>query len=227
MRPPDDWPIPPDLGLDAVAIWDAVKEYTLTSPERVFGLSESVKYVVANQIPGALVECGVWKGGSVLAALRTLLSCKNTERDVYLFDTFREMPKPGEKDIDWSGASALEDYERYHRDSRLGSSGHVWLDEVRSRIATTGYPSGRVHFVQGRVEETLPAEAPGEIALLRLDTDWYESTLHELVHLYPRLVAGGVLIVDDYGHFEGARQAVDEYFAGATRPSGGRGLVIV
>ena len=70
----------------------------------------------------------------------------------------------------------------------------------------------RVEFVQGRVENTLPAAAPPEIALLRLDTDWYESTRHELEHLYPRLVDGGVLIVDDYGYWQGARQAVDEYF---------------
>ena len=61
------------------------------------------------------------------------------------------------------------------------------------------------------VEDTIPNQAPKEIALLRLDTDWYESTLHELEHLYPRLVSGGVLIIDDYGHWRGAREAVDEY----------------
>ena len=77
-------------------------------------------------------------------------------------------------------------------------------------LAETAYP--RVEFVQGRVENTLPAAAPPEIAVLRLDTDWYESTRHELEHLYPRLVDGGVLIVDDYGYWQGARQAVDEYF---------------
>ena len=73
-------------------------------------------------------------------------------------------------------------------------------------------PTPGVEFVQGRVENTLPAAAPPEIAVLRLDTDWYESTRHELEHLYPRLVDGGVLIVDDYGYWQGARQAVDEYF---------------
>jgi O-methyltransferase len=88
-------------------------------------------------------------------------------------------------------------------------------------VLSTGYPAERVHLVEGRVEDTLPAAAPEEIALLRLDTDWYESTKHELVHLYPRLSPGGVLILDDYGHYEGARRAVDEYFESA----GGRPLL--
>jgi hypothetical protein len=85
-------------------------------------------------------------------------------------------------------------------------------------VLATGYPAERVHLVRGPVEETLPAAAPERLALLRLDTDWYASTRHELEHLYPRLVDGGVLIVDDYGHWQGARQAVDEYFAGTAPP---------
>jgi hypothetical protein len=80
-------------------------------------------------------------------------------------------------------------------------------------MATTGYPADKLVFVKGRVEDTLPGSAPAAVALLRLDTDWYQSTRHELEHLYPRLAAGGVLVLDDYGSFEGARKAVDEYFA--------------
>ena len=76
----------------------------------------------------------------------------------------------------------------------------------------TGYPSERIHFVPGKVEDTIPASAPESIALLRLDTDWYESTKHELVHLFPRLATSGVLIIDDYGHWRGSRLACDEYF---------------
>jgi hypothetical protein len=80
-------------------------------------------------------------------------------------------------------------------------------------VLSTGYPADRLHLVQGKVEDTLPGAAPARIALLRLDTDWYESTRHELVHLYPRLVPNGVLIIDDYGDWVGAKEAVDEYFA--------------
>jgi hypothetical protein len=76
---------------------------------------------------------------------------------------------------------------------------------------STGYPSDLINYVEGKVEETIPVNAPDQISLLRLDTDWYESTKHELIHLYPRLVEGGVLIIDDYGHWQGARRAVDEY----------------
>jgi hypothetical protein len=89
----------------------------------------------------------------------------------------------------------------------------VPAEVVRERVESTGYPPERIHLIEGRVEDTLPATAPDRLALLRLDTDWYASTRHELLHLYPLLGDGGVLIVDDYGHYEGARQAVDEYFA--------------
>ena len=92
---------------------------------------------------------------------------------------------------------------------------------MRATVLSTGYPAERVHLVRGPVEETIPGAAPDALALLRLDTDWYASTRHELEHLYPRLATGGVLIVDDYGHWEGARRAVDEYFddRGAAGPA--------
>ena len=86
------------------------------------------------------------------------------------------------------------------------------LHEVKQAMMLTRYPWEKLIFVPGRVEVTLPDQAPEQIALLRLDTDWYESTYHELEHLYPRLADGGILIVDDYGHWQGARQAVDDYF---------------
>src|SRR5437867_1862945 len=114
-----------------------VKGLTATGPCRIVGLMDAVKYVVANQIEGGFIECGVWRGGSSMVAAYTLLE----------------------------------------------------------------------------VEDTIPQHAPERIALLRLDTDWYESTKHELEHLYPRLAPHGVLIIDDYGHWVGAKQAVDEYFA--------------
>jgi O-methyltransferase len=87
------------------------------------------------------------------------------------------------------------------------------LDEVRKALALIEYPAERLHFVQGLVEETIPGEAPEQIAILRLDTDWEASTRHELEHLWPRLSPGGVLIIDDYGHWARARKAVDDYFA--------------
>ena len=89
---------------------------------------------------------------------------------------------------------------------------------MRALLLNTGYPHDLLHFVRGPVEQTVPAQAPARLALLRLDTDWYESTRHELEHLFPRLAPGGVLMIDDYGHWEGARRAVDEYFASEHPP---------
>jgi O-methyltransferase len=197
--------------------WDgiiaAVRPFTMTSNSRIAALCDAIAYVVAAPIPGAIVECGVWRGGSMMAAALTLLELGSTDRDVILFDTFEGMPPPAELDIDWAGNSAEQQLSQQSRD--VGDS--VWCvaseDDVRDNIASTSYPSARVRLVRGLVENTIPREAPEAIAILRLDTDWYESTAHELTHLLPRLSDGGVLIVDDYGHWQGARRAVDEHLA--------------
>ena len=100
--------------------------------------------------------------------------------------------------------------ERRSEDSAIWA--YAPTERVRHNLGSTGYPEAQVTYVRGPVEETIPGTMPHRIALLRLDTDWYASTAHELRHLFPRLVTGGVLIIDDYGHWEGARRAVDEYF---------------
>jgi hypothetical protein len=130
------------------------------------------------------------------------------DRDIYLFDTFEGMTEPSAVDVGTDGERATERYDAHGFDFTIAP-----VDFVRQTIAQSSYPQDRLRFVAGRVEDTVPAEAPDEIALLRLDTDWYASTKHELEHLYPRLSTGGVLIIDDYGHYEGARKATDEYFA--------------
>jgi len=147
----------------------------------------------------------------MMAAAKTLLGLGREDRDLYLFDTFEGMPSPGGEDVDFTGAAAAG---RLATESP-GEDDSVWcyapLEEVRRTLASTGYEANRLHFIKGMVEETIPDQAPARIAVLRLDTDWYESTKHELVHLFPRLASGGVLILDDYGHWLGARQAMDEY----------------
>jgi O-methyltransferase len=199
------------------------RPYSLLSPERLVANIDAVDYLVRRGVPGAIVECGVWRGGSVLVMIKTLLRHSVTDRDVYLFDTFEGMTLPSETDTSRFDGSALGTWQSAEQEGRK-----PWdeffrpetfsLDKVKEVIAATGYPSDRVHFVVGKVEETLPARAPDEIALLRLDTDWYESTKHELEHLYPKIVPGGVLVVDDYGHWDGCRRAVDEYFSTSAPP---------
>jgi len=204
---------PVDFDPATIEMIQSVEGYTMTGPEKLFALRSAVKYITANNIPGDFVECGVWMGGSMMAAARTLLEAGDTQRQLFLFDTFEGMPKPTKEDVDWAGANMLERWNAEHR-NRLNRDARASEKQVSSAMATVGYDMSRVHLVKGMVEDTVPLNAPERIALLRLDTDYYTSTLHELVHLYPRLVKGGVLIIDDYGHFKGAEQAVTEYFIG-------------
>lgn len=198
----------PNVEAPDEAVYRAVKPYTMTSEARVYALIESVRYVLREGIPGAIVECGVWKGGSMMAALSTLGGCGVANRDAWMYDTFEGMTQPGEKD----GEDERRTFRKLARADGSSDWIRVGLDEVRENVSRCGYPMDRVRFVKGRVEDTIPAQIPDRIALLRLDTDWYASTLHELEHLFPRLQEGGILIIDDYGAWEGARRAVDEYF---------------
>lgn len=193
-------------------LFEAVEPFTQTSPERIFSLARAVEYIESYGIEGAIVECGVWRGGSMMAIAKTLLRLDSVERDLLLFDTFEGMPAATVHDVDHEGVTADE----YLRQSPTLNA--VGLDEVRKNMESTGYPSKKVHYIKGLIEDTVPGEAPDRIALLRLDTDWYESTRHELVHLFPKLVPNGVLVIDDYGHFQGAQKAVDEYFASQDQP---------
>ena len=202
---------PLDFEQTDIELYRRVDDYTMTTPPRIYALARAVEYVAAREIPGAIVECGVWRGGSMMAAALTLLRLGVIDRDLYLFDTFMGMTPPSDEDVRGSGERAADLL------AAEGPESDIWaiasLEDVRDAVLGVGYPVERIHFVKGPVEETLPARAPDEIALLRLDTDWYASTKHELVHLYPRLARGGVLILDDYGYWQGARRAVDEYLS--------------
>lgn len=187
--------------------------YSLTSVERMYALFKAVQYLVYAGVPGDIVECGVWKGGSAMMVAYALGQLGQTDRQIRLYDTFSGMVQPAGIDVEIGRSRAA--LPRWTRENR--SSVNRWCfapyEEVERNMRATGYPMERVTFVRGPVESTLPREAPARISLLRLDTDWYESTKHELTHLYPRLSEGGVLIVDDYGHWAGAQKAVDEYFS--------------
>jgi O-methyltransferase len=204
-------------------IVERVRPYTMTSIPRLCSLIEAVRYCARRGVPGDFAECGVWRGGSVMAMIYTLQEMGETQRNVHLFDTFEGMTPPTQYDSSPYHPHPLAIWRELERGGRHDSS---WvfelpvspLDSVREAVLSTGYDPGRIHFVKGPVEETLPDQAPDRLALLRLDTDWYESTRHELTHLYPRLSRGGVLIVDDYGHWDGCRRAVNEYFGSVSDP---------
>jgi hypothetical protein len=191
----------------------AVEPYTMTSYTRIWSLLRAVNYIHAQNIPGAIVECGVWRGGSMMAAALQLRELDSTDRDLWLYDTYEGMTPPTDEDREAvTGVSAHS----MLSSTAIGDGNNVWClaDErdVRTNMTSTGYPGDRLHFVKGDVAETLTQSRPESIALLRLDTDWYASTKAELELLYSRLAPGGICILDDYGHWEGARKAVDQYF---------------
>jgi hypothetical protein len=195
--------------------YQAVAPFTMVVPSNVVQACNAVRYIVGRKIPGAIVECGVWRGGVVMAMLRALIAAGQTSRSIYAYDTFEGLPPPGPEDVSeygWRDPSAI--FAGQHQARGIGSTWcYAGLAEVKANVQSAGYPDDLLHFVAGKVEDTIPDTIPDRIALLRLDTDWYESTRHELVHLWPRLSPGGVLIIDDYGTWAGARKAVDEFFA--------------
>lgn len=199
-----------DLSPEARHVLETVQPFTLTSGERIASLINAVEYISSNAIPGDIAECGVWKGGSMMAVALTLAARNDFSRDLWLYDTFAGMTEPTDRDVRFDGATAQSELHQ----TPIGTG--VWcsspLEEVERNIFSTGYPPEKIHLVKGKVEETIPAQMPARLSLLRLDTDWYESTRHELIHLFPRLAQGGILILDDYGHWQGARKAVDEFF---------------
>jgi O-methyltransferase len=210
--------LPPDFETEFVRFYEACKPYTRTSPERMYAMYQATQYITRAKIPGAIVECGVWRGGSTMLSAMALGAIKDTSREIWLYDTYEGMSAPTEHDKDWRGISADELMRKGEDNKEMSVWCYSSLDEVRTNMARTGYPAERTRFIKGKVEDSIPNEAPETIALLRLDTDFYESTYHELQHLFPRLSPGGVLIVDDYGHWAGARKATDQFFAELRQP---------
>jgi O-methyltransferase len=199
---------PRDLSEAEIDTIRRVRDFTMTSVDRIVTAIHATEYVVRNEIPGVIVECGVWRGGSMMAIALTLLRLKRTDIPLHLFDTFEGMSEPTTHD----GQTASQEWER-HQTLTRNDWCYAGLPDVQRNLESTGYDKQRLYYIKGKVEETIPRSAPEQISLLRLDTDWYESTKHELEHLFPRLAPGGILIIDDYGQWEGCRRAVDEYFA--------------
>ena len=205
-KPPE---FPGDFDEDYREVIRAVRPYTMTGNGKLHALITATRYVHRFQVPGSVVECGVWRGGSMHAVARTLTALGAQDRDLYLYDTFEGMTEPGDKDRRHDGKPAAQILDGTDKTARVWAVAS--LEDVQAGFATVPYPSERVHYVKGPIEQTIPAQMPDQIAILRLDTDWYESTAHEFEHLYPRLVSGGVLMIDDYGFWKGSREATDEF----------------
>ena len=202
----------PDTGEEFLELKQKCLPHTMTSVDSLYYTYRAVRHVVENNIPGDFVECGVWKGGNTMMVALTLMKLGDKSRKIYLYDTFEGMSEPTEKDISYKQEDADGEWKTSQKNGY-----NEWcyspLDEVKNNLKSAGYPEEKIVFVKGKVEDTIPGVIPEKIAILRLDTDWYESTYHELIHLYPLLSKNGFLIIDDYGYWQGAREAVDKYFA--------------
>lgn len=212
--------LPAELDPGDVEIYRYVMENKLTmvGRERLLSTLFACKHVVAAGVAGDFVECGVWRGGNAIVAA-DVFQRHDAGRKVWLYDTFAGMTRPTEADVNWLGKRAEGRFERNRREG-YNQWNYASLEDVKANFERAPRRSANTVFQQGDVIEVLaaPERLPSAIAVLRLDTDWYESTRAELAALYPRLSAGGVLIIDDYGHWEGQRRAVDEYFEAVERP---------
>lgn len=183
--------------------------------ETLYTTYKVTEYLLKNDLPGDFIECGVYRGRHIITMAATLLELGVSDRDIYLYDTFAGMTEPGEKDARRGKKETPEQLAaRWESKQQSGRNliRYAGQEEVRQRVATAHYPDERLHFVAGDIRETVPNDFHRQIAFLRLDTDWYELTMHELKHFYDLVVPGGVIVIDDYGSHEGARKAVDEFF---------------
>lgn len=200
------------------AVIETVRPYTMCGDDGLMIAMEAAQYVVKNGIEGDIVECGVWRGGCTMAMALAMKHLNSFDRNLWMYDTFEGMTLPTDEDIDKYNQSASSRLGQEAKTTLPYSRGlNVWclatLDDVKSNISTIAYPIEKFQLVKGDVAITLSEVTPNRISVLRLDTDWYASTKLELELLYPKLVSGGVLIIDDYGDWQGARKAADEYFS--------------
>ena len=189
-----------------------ISYYSMSTPANHWAIIQSIKHIKENSIKGDLVECGVWRGGNLIL-FKKLIDQHKLDKKIFAFDTFEGMPEPTINDYDLKDIKAQQIYDNYKtKDIKWCYS---TLEEVKKNIFKF-YPDydESFKFIEGKVETTLKNSKNllDQISLLRLDTYFYESTKIELEILYPKLSSGGVLIIDDYGHWKGSRKAVDEYF---------------
>jgi len=174
---------------------------TMIGLRRLDNIEYCVTDVLRQQVPGDLIETGVWRGGAAIFMRAILKAYKNTERVVWVADSFEGLPKP--------------DPERYPADAGdrhwTASALAVSLEEVKANFARYDLLDEQVRFLVGWFRDTLPTSPIRQLAVLRLDGDMYESTMDSLRNLYPRLSKGGYVIVDDYGAVPGCRAAVDDF----------------
>ncbi len=201
-------------------IWEKTSSYSLLNKGKLFTIINAVDYLEKSAIKGDFVQTGVYQGGSVMMVLFRLKELKSVSRSFFLYDTYEGMPEPTKYDVSFFGQKAIKKYNKV----KLGKSsvGSNWvnasLEEVKKNIKLANYPLNKLHFIKGKIEDTIPKTIPKKIAFLHLDTDFYESTKHSLQYLYDLVVPGGIVIFDDYFHWQGCKKAIDEFIEKRKEP---------
>jgi len=204
--------------------------YSMTGRIRMSLLTKIIEYLNKQNAEGDIVECGVWRGGNLICA-QLYLNHLNFKKNIIGYDTFDGMTEPSDYDVQivQTKPDSKNNFSPKLRkilasewmkatDKYINKGKNIWayssMEEVKQNIKEK-VPNNNIKLIKGPVEETLLIKdnLPGKISLLRLDTDFYESTKIELEVLFPKLIKGGFLIIDDYGHWKGARKAVDDYFS--------------
>ena len=225
---------PPTTAQEAALIVRNDNEFhvAMAATTKIIDAWEAV--VATDSLQGDIVEVGVYKGGTSMVMAWSLLHLARTKsaepsRSMWLFDTFEGLPPPTKED----GKRAFDKWNAIKTDPKVNttqffSQGRGFIDDagvkrwnygplqlVKQNMRSTGFPQHMLRFVKGKVEDTLvdPANLPQKITVLRLDTDFFTSTKIEMDVLFPRLVSGGVLLVDDYCNWEGSKRAIDEFLA--------------
>ena len=180
-----------------------LRAYTMIGLERLNNLQYCIQDVIANNIPGDLIETGVWRGGATIFMRAVLKAYAITDRCVWVADSFEGLPRPDEQRYPADAG------DMHYQSRELAVS----LEQVKANFERFELLDEQVRFLKGWFRDTLPTAPIEKLAVLRLDGDMYEATIEALAHLYPKLSRGGYVIVDDYGAVTGCRKAVDDYRA--------------
>ena len=198
---------------------ETASEFSMTSYDRIFALLRAIQHIDNNNLEGDFVECGVWKGGNLILYQKMIEKLNIKGKKIYGFDTFEGMSNPTDADFpadNLFGGFKAEHYMKTQKKDLNINNIHAYapIEMVKNNFNNNTENRNNLILIKGKVEDTLKIQSnlPDKISILRLDTDWYESTKTELEILYPRLVKNGVLIIDDYGEWSGSRKATNEYF---------------
>ena len=206
----------PDSNNFEKELFEIISEYTMTSHERIFALMKSINFVKHNNVDGDFVECGVWRGGNLIL-FQKFIEKYNLSKKIYAYDTFEGMSEPDKIDETFKGESSKDLLNKLYK-KKVDRKKNILIadcsiEQVQENFKKFSNKNNLI-CIKGPVEKTLDLKKnlPNKISILRLDTDWYSSTKKELEILFPLLEKNGILIIDDYGFWKGARKAVDEYF---------------